>query len=143
MFTHQLASSAKLFQVYFTDYAVRHFLKDFRKKYKGKQWQLTEAAILDDLSHLAHGSYDLQKTQQVDELFQADEFWVFKYDFRIAKTNVSAKASGNRLIGVINAKMNRIDIAVIYCKTNLPKNASETQFIKSVVNEIFPKLGWR
>ena len=140
MFTHLLNSNHRLFHVYFSKYAVRHFLKRFQKDYKGKQWQLTEAAIFDDLSHIAHGDYDLQKTQQIDELWHDGDIWVFKYDFRVAKTNVSSKASGNRIVGVLNSKTSCINIVMIYAKTDLPKNIGETQFIKSVISEVCPDV---
>jgi hypothetical protein len=143
MFTHLLPDDEKVFSVFFCEHAERHFLKRFRKDYRGKQWQVTEDSIRQDLSRISNGTNDLQKTQQIDELWHDGDIWVFKYDFRIAKTNVSAKASGNRVVGVLNIKKNRIDIAVIYGKTDLPKNMGETQFIKSVVREIFPNIGWR
>lgn len=50
MFTHLLPESEKLFVVEFSDYAEKHFLKEFRKDYKGAQWEITEDAILDDLA---------------------------------------------------------------------------------------------
>ncbi len=142
MFTHLLPETSRLFTVKFSDYAERHFLKNFRKNYKGAQWKLTEEAILDDLTHISHGDYDLQKTQQVDELWHQGNFWVFKYDFRVAKTKCSAKVSGNRVVGVIDASSASIEIIMIYAKTDLPKNMGETQYIKQVVSENYPGLGW-
>lgn len=143
MFTHLLPESEKLFVVEFSDYAEKHFLKEFRKDYKGAQWEITEDAILDDLAHLSHGGYDLQRTQQIDELWHEGEIWVFKYDFRVAKTKCSAKTSGNRVIGVVDAEANRVKIAMIYSKTDLPKNMGETQYIKQVLNENCPEIGWK
>ena len=143
MFTHLLPESEKLFAVEFSDYAEKHFLKEFRKNYKGVQWKMTEDAIMDDLMHLSHGGYDLQKTQQVDELWHDGNIWVFKYDFRVAKTKVSAKTAGNRVVGVLDIDANRIEIVMIYSKTDLPKNMSETQFIKGVLNENCPGVRWK
>jgi len=142
MFLHLLPSDEKIFPVFFSEYAKRHFLKRFQKDYRGKQWQITEDSIRQDLSRISNGVSDLQKTQQIDELWHDGEIWIFKYDFRIAKTNVSVKASGNRAVGIINNKTNRIDIVMVYSKTDLPKNMSETQFIKSAINQVFPNVGW-
>lgn len=143
MFTHLLPDSEDLFLVEFDEYAERHFRRDFRKKYKGVVWDVTEDSIRRDLAHIGNATYDLQRTQQVDELWSNGEVWVFKYDFRVAKTKVSAKAAGNRAVGVLNRKTNRIKIVLIYNKTDLPKKVGETQYIKMVVNEEFPEVGWR
>lgn len=143
MFTHLLPSNEKIFPVYFHEYAERHFLKRFRKDYKGKQWQITEDSIRQDLSRISNGVSDLQKTQQIDELWHGDNIWVFKYDFRIAKTNVSAKASGNRVVGVIDNKASQIHIVAVYGKTDLPKNVSETQYIRNILGETFSGIGWQ
>lgn len=144
MFTHPLPISDQLYKIEFTDYAKRHFLKDFQKKYKGKQWQVTEDSIRQDLMRIANGTSDLQKTQQVDELWSDGRKWLFKYDFRIAGTNQSTKASGNRLVAAADADEKTIEIILIYAKTNLPKNMGETQYIKSVVSEMHDdNTDWR
>ncbi len=142
MFTHLLLSSESLFVVEFLDYAENHFLKSFRRKYKGVIWEVTEDSIIQDLRHISNVSNDLQKTQQIDELWHDGDIWVFKYDFRVAKTKVSTKAAGNRVVGILNCKTNRIKIVLVYNKTDLPKNMSETQYIKTVVNTECPEVGW-
>lgn len=142
MFTHPVSSGRNLFRVEFNEYAERHFRKRFAKDYKGRQWEMTERAILDDLAHLGHGEYALQKTQQVDELWHEGDLWVFKYDFRVAQTSVSTKKSGNRVVAVLDAATGEIEIVLMYGKTDLPKNIGETQYIKRVVNEVRPDVGW-
>lgn len=135
MFTHRLPASDKIFQVEFSGYSKHHFLKKFKKKYPGKQWLLTEESIKQDLSRINFN--DLQLSQQVDELWNDGKLWVFKYDFRVAGTKESTKSSGNRLVGIINLAQNLITIIVIYHKTYLPGNISETQYINGIVNEWF------
>lgn len=39
MFTNFLPTTEKLFQVQYADYAKKHFLKNFEKKYPGVQWE--------------------------------------------------------------------------------------------------------
>lgn len=135
MFTHRLPASDKIFQVEFSGYSKHHFLKKFKKKHPGKQWLLTEESIKQDLSRINFN--DLQLSQQVDELWNDGKLWVFKYDFRVAGTKESTKSSGNRLVGIIDLAQNLITIIVIYHKTDLPGNISETQYINGIVNEWF------
>lgn len=142
MFTHLLPSCEVLFAVRWSDYAERHFRKDFRRKYKSGIWDVTEDSIRQDLARIGHASHDLQRSQQVDELWHEGNIWVFKYDFRVARTTVSAKTSGNRVVGVLDARTGVIEIIMIYGKTDLPKNMSETQYIKKVVGEVRPDVGW-
>ena len=69
-------------------------------------------------------------TQQVDELWQKDDFWIFKYDFRVAQTKESTKSSGNRCVVFLDNGNNRILILMIFGKKDLPKNMGEQAFIE-------------
>lgn len=140
MFTSRLPDFLGHYDVVFADYAERNFRKNFAKKYKGKIWEVTEQSILADLRRI---HVKLQLTQQVDELFHRDDFWLFKYDFAVAKSGKSAKSSGNRCICLLNERKKKIDILLIYHKDYLPKNMRETQYIKQEVGKIIPELGWR
>lgn len=106
-------------------------------------WKITEDSIVQDMKRIGHALNDLQKTQQVDELWHAGDIWVFKYDFRVAQTRVSTRAAGNRVVAVLNNSSKKIKIVLIYNKTDLPKNIGETQYIKQVIKEECPEVGWR
>ena len=84
MFINFLINDDNLFSVRYSDYAKGHYLKRFEKAYKGKQWEITQDSIFQDLSRIKTGDSDLQRSQQVDELWQKDNYWLFKYDFRVA-----------------------------------------------------------
>jgi len=129
MLTHQLPKNNELFSVTYTSYSIRHYLKDFRKNYKGKQWEYTEKSIIQDLMRLRIEHNTTQFSSQIDELKYYDGEYLAKYDFKIALTNESTKTSGNRCVLYINDKNNIIKILMIYGKTNLPKNKDETKFI--------------
>lgn len=129
MFTHLLPNSENLFRVLFAEYAKKHFLKKFKKKYKGRQWELTEKSIRQDLARLRMKNNSTQKTQQIDELYHCKDCWIAKYDFRIAGTKQSTKSSGNRCIIFIDNNKNLCEILLIYNKTDLPSNKKETQYI--------------
>jgi len=140
MFTHQLFKDNKLLTVKFDVYAERHFLKRFKKDYKGKQWEITEDSIVEDLSRIKMVDSDLQHSQQVDELWFKDNCWIFKYDFRVAKTKEYTKASGNRCICYIDNGNNKMLILMIYGKGDLPKNIGEQSFIEQTLNNEFTEF---
>lgn len=133
MFTNLLPQSEQLLNVQYTEYAKRHFLKRFQKDYPGKQWQLTDASIRQDLSRIRMPNNETQFSNQIDELKHADNLWLAKYDFKIAGTRVSTKESGNRCIILINIDTEKLDILLIYHKNDLPKKQSETQYIYDVI----------
>lgn len=129
MLTHQLAKNNELFSVTFTNFSERHYLKDFKKNYKGKQWEFTERSIIQDLMRLRMENNTTQFSSQIDELKYDNGEYLAKYDFKIAQTNESTKSSGNRCVIYINNEKSIIKILMIYGKTNLPKNKDETKFI--------------
>jgi hypothetical protein len=138
MFTHLLPSKNRLLIGSYSEYAKRHFIKRFAKDYPGQQWAVTQEAILEDLTRLDYAANDLQKGQQVDELKHNDSCWLLKYDFRVALTKQSAKASGNRCIAYLDYKCGLLDILLVYGKDDLPKKKPETKFIEDTVKTHFP-----
>jgi len=137
MFTHLLFNDNNLFTVKFSDYAKNHYLKRFEKDYRGKQWDVTVESISQDLARIKTSASDLQRTQQADELWHKDSYWIIKYDFRVAQTRESTKSSGNRCIVFLDNAMNRIEILIIYGKGDLPKNTREQAFIEQTLTEEF------
>ena len=137
MFTHRIFNDNNLFAVKFSDYARRHFLKRFEKDYSGKQWDVTVESILQDMPRIKTGDSDLQKTQQVVQLWQKDNYWIFKYDFRVAQTKESTKSSGNRCVAFLDNAANKIIILIIYGKGDLPKNTGEQAFIEQTLSNEF------
>ena len=135
MFTNHLPDDED-YQVLFSEYAKRHFLKDFAKKYKGKRWEVTEESIKQDLKRVRI----LQDTQQVDELRRNGKLWLFKYDFAVAQTNISPKASGNRCLIFLDATRHLQTILLIYGKGHLPKNQGETAYLLKEAEKQFPEF---
>ena len=139
MFTHLIDENNKLIKVSFSEYAKRHFLRNFEKKYRGAQWTITLDSIIVDISRMRVHGNNMQLTQQVDELWHRDNSWVFKYDFAVAKTNKSKKSSGNRCVVFLDAIENSAEILLIYSKDDLPKNMGEQAFIEKILKD-FRKL---
>ena len=140
MFSNLLPVSSTLFNVSYKEYAKSHFLKEFEKKYKGKQWEKTESSIFEDLKRLRVKNNTTQQSSQIDELKHKNEYWLFKYDFRIAGSNQSTKSSGNRIVGFIDNMQNQLDILLIYSKNDLPKNKKETQYIEDVISQNYHEI---
>ena len=139
MFTHLLPhNDTVLFRIDFSVFSKRCYLKYLEKKYPKKTWDITIESIIQDLSRIRTSVSDLQKTMQVDELWHNKDCWIFKYDFRVAGTKTSTKASGNRVVAFLDLSNNFIEILMIYDKGCLPKNKSETTFIEGVIKEEFP-----
>lgn len=135
MFTSPLPDDED-YRVYFSEYAERHFIKRFNKDYKGKRWSVTRDSIFQDLKRV----HALQSTQQVDELKSGPDCKLFKYDFAVAQTGVSPKASGNRCVVFLDSKQHRLDVLIVYGKGDLPKKTGENQYILSTVADIYPEL---
>ena len=138
MFTNIIPSSDKLLQVKYGDYAAGHFLMDFEKKYPGLQWVVTNNSIMADLSRLRMPNNDTQKSSQIDELRHNGDYWLAKFDFRVAKTKESTKTSGSRCIVFIDNSRDSLSILLIYNKNHLPKNKDETAYIFDVLKEQYP-----
>ena len=138
MFTHLLPYDDTLFTVQFSEYAKHHYLKRFEKDYKGKQWDVTVESILQDMARIKISSSDMQKTQQVDELWHKDSYWIIKYDFRVAQTRESTKSSGNRCVAFLDNVADKIEILLIYGKGDLPKNTGEQAFVEQTLIDKFP-----
>lgn len=114
----------KDFNVIFSDYAKKHFCKDFLKKYHSKKWRKTEDSIKESLRLVAGfvGRETLDKIQYNDE----EKVGLFKFDFAVAGERQSPKKSGNRLFFFLDNSEHEIEILLVYGKTHLPKRDKET-----------------
>jgi hypothetical protein len=143
MFTHLLPhNDTVLFRIDFSVFSKRNYLKYFEKKYPKKAWDYTVESIVQDLSRIRTSASDMQKSMQVDELWHGEDCWIFKYDFRVAGTKTSTKASGNRVVAFLDSSNNFIEILTIYDKGCLPKNKTETTSIEGIIKEEFPNY-WK
>ncbi|HEX8227216.1 MAG TPA: hypothetical protein VF572_05105 [Candidatus Saccharimonadales bacterium] len=135
MFTNQLPDDVD-YRVIFSDYAKRHYIKGFEKKYPGKQWLVTRQSIFEQLKRV----HALQGGQQVDELKSGNDYILFKYDFAVAQTRISPKASGNRCVVFLDRTTQLQTVLMVYAKTDVPKNHHETEFIYAIIAGAFPKF---
>jgi hypothetical protein len=138
MFTNLLPKDDIPFSVGYSHYASRHFLKQFQKDNPGKQWAYTDESVQKDLSSISYEAQDIQQTQQVNELWHKDEYWIFKYEFRVAGKKESAKDAGNRCVIFLDNGKKTAEILMIFHHKYLPKNTHEQQFIESTIMAEFP-----
>lgn len=139
MFSNQLPDDEE-YRVVVGAFATRHFIKRFARDYKGRRWDVTFRSIEGGLRRI----YELQSTQQVDELKRGSGCILFKLDFTVAQSGVSPKASGNRCIVFLDVTNHQQTILLIYGKTDKPKNQSENAWIESTIaseyNELWERL---
>lgn len=109
--------------VVFHDYAEKHYIGDFSKKYKA-HWDATRQSIKDALERISN----LSGMSCLDFICKSNNnTYLVKYDFRVAKTNVSSKTSGNRcILEVCNGKL-EVSVLLVYCKDHVTRsNKQET-----------------
>lgn len=139
MFSSQLPDDQD-YRVIIGTYAKNHFVKQFAKDYKGKRWDVTLLSIEAELRRI----HELALTQRVDELKRGSGCILFKYDFTVAQSNVSPKASGNRCVVFLDTETHAQTILILYGKADLPKNQGETAWILKTLedeyNEIWNRL---
>lgn len=121
-----------------SSYASRYYSKRFAKDYKGTRWVVTERSIIEQLKRI----HAIQDTMKVDELKRGSGCLLFKYDFSVAQSNISPKASGNRCVIFLDTANHLEQILLVYGKNDLPKNQHETQYILSVVEREFADI-WK
>ena len=81
------------YSVKIEDFAERHFIKSFQRKYK-IHWDITLRAITAELERIDM----LLKTDRAETMCDVDGVKIVKTKFKVVKTKESAKTSGNRCI---------------------------------------------
>lgn len=117
------------------DFAKRHYIKVFSKKYK-KAWDITEQAILRELERVESL---LGFTDHAEIISVSNDHCLIKLNFKIAGMKTSAKSSGNRVIALVNNTSFVCKILLVYSKNEIsPPN--ETQKWMNVIKINFPDI---
>jgi len=111
------------------EFASRHYIKNFSKKYKNF-WDITIKGILLELERFE----GFIKTDHLDLICSFNNISIFKADFRIAGTNFSRKASGNRYIVALDKNKNEIKILLMYHKNDIG-DKNETSAWKKIIKD--------
>lgn len=121
------------YSVKIEEFAQRHFIKNFEKKYKG-HWEVTLDSIIAELERIDF----LLQTDRAETVLDLDEIKIIKTKFRIFKSKESAKTSGNRCIVSIQKKKQTVTVLLVYCKTDISGHNETTQWQK-LIKENYPE----
>ena len=95
------------YSVQINEFAERHFIKSFQKKYK-TNWEVTLKAIVYQLERI-----DKFLLTDKAEIIIDGEIQIIKTKFRIASSKESAKTSGHRCIVALHTKTKQIFVLLI------------------------------
>lgn len=118
-----------LYRVIFEEFTKRHYIKAFAKKYKSA-WDFTLTLLQKEF-------------EQIDLLFQksaaeiitdADGVQICKTEFKIAGTDVSRHASGNRCIVAVKKESDIVSVLLVYHKNDIG-SGNETEAWKKIIRE--------
>lgn len=129
-------------RVIYSDFAQKHYIKDFVKKYSEKSWKSTEKAITAQLTRF---DVLVSNCPNYIEIIRASDLYkVYKLDFRVAGTQESKKTSGNRAIICEEIKSKVVYVLLVYNKTHI-KGSHETVWWQGVIQENYPEFcfEWR
>lgn len=121
------------FTVIFSEFSDRNYCKTFSKKYKG-HWDVTKTSIIESLKR-AHG---LQSTSLLECIKYNGCHGIFKFEFKIAKSDASPHASGNRAILYLNNELHEIEVLLVYSKNEIC-HPNETQKWEDIIIRNFPE----
>lgn len=111
-------------------YAERHFISNFKKKYKGA-WDVTWVAMHEEFKRIDTliGSTNIAET-----ITEVGNIRICKTEFRVHGTQESRHASGNRCIVAVNKGTSTVHVLLVYNKNDLG-GRSETASWKALVKE--------
>ena len=114
-------------------YAERHFIKTFEKKYH-QAWEITREALTRELQ-----SFDvLLQTTIAEVIAFKEEIRISKIEFSVAGTNQSRHGSGNRAIVAVHDDCGVIKVLLVYHKSYL-RGGNETVQWKQIIKDNYPE----
>ncbi len=124
------------YSVIIEDFAERHFIKNFKKKYNNF-WDVTLRAIVAEFERIDM----LLQTEKAETISFVGSVKIIKTEFKIAGTKESAKTSGNRCIIAVDEKLKKVSVLLVYTKTDV-KGAIETVWWKKLVSDTYIDYAW-
>lgn len=114
-------------------YAERHFIKNFKKKYKSA-WEITIEALIREFQ-----SFDVLLEKKIAETITDATIWkICKVEFKVAGSNKSRHGSGNRCIIALDKENNVINVLLVYHKNDLG-GGNETAKWQQIIKENYPQ----
>ena len=106
--------STNKYIVSINNYAERHYIKSFAKKYMNK-WDLTLSAIIFQLENVE----EFHNTNFFEKIHVYENYYIAKVEFTIAGSKESKKSSGCRYIVKVNTKELTSEMLLIYHKSDV------------------------
>lgn len=120
------------YSVMVRSFAERHYLKNFKKKYKSA-WDITWRAIIEELQRFD----SLLETSIAERINGNSNIVIAKVEFRVAGTSESRKASGNRCIVAVHQDTRIVNVLLLYHKNDLG-HGNETAQWKQMIKDNYP-----
>ena len=122
------------FLVTVEEFAERHFIKTFLKKYKNN-WPLTFDAIKEEFRRI---DTLIKSTDKAETIVDAGNIKIVKTKFRVVGTKESAKSSGNRCIVALYTDKREVSVLLVYGKTDL-SDKNETAEWQNIIRNNYEK----
>ena len=116
------------------EYAKRHFIKWFQKKYTG-WWMKT----LETICFMLERADGLRNTDKAEIIYTSWKKHIIKGNFSVVWTHESPKTSGNRYIAFIDDEVCICEILLVYSKNDITGN-HETIWWQQLIKENFPEI---
>lgn len=123
------------YKVYIREYADRHYIKVFSKKY-WRHWDVTLEAILASLEHV-NTFLCTSKAEKIISCHEEDKH-LLKCEFRVVWSTDSAHASGNRYIVFLDEASHECHILLVYSKWDY--SGQETTWWKQQIKENYTDM---
>lgn len=111
-------------------YAERHFISNFKKKYKGA-WDVTWTAIHEEFKRI---DVLIATTKIAEVIAEVGDVRISKTEFRVHGTQESRRSSGNRCVIAIHKDTATVHVLLVYHKNDLD-DGNETAQWKALVRE--------
>lgn len=122
------------YKVIIEQFAEKHFIKTFAKKYK-KGWDFTLSALIREFQN-----FDVILAKSIAEEItdRKVEVVICKTEFKISGTQDSRHGSGNRCILAVHKDVYKIYVLLVYNKNDLGRD-NETVRWKQLIKENYPR----
>ncbi|MEK7192703.1 MAG: hypothetical protein AAB682_01040 [Patescibacteria group bacterium] len=122
------------YDVIFEPFTERHFIRGFAKKYKGA-WDKTLKGLVLEFTFV---DFLFEKTIAETIYVSADnDIRICKTEFKIASTEMSRHASGNRCIIAVQKSSATVHALLVYSKGDIG-GTNETAGWKTVIKDNYP-----
>jgi len=115
-------------------YAERHFISNFKKKYKSA-WDATWVGMREEFKRI---DALIGQTTIAETISQFGNIKICKTEFRIHNTKESRHSSGNRCVVAVCKDTATVHVLLVYNKTDLD-GSNETASWKKIIKENYPE----